>query len=256
MKNKKTTDQTPGQMVTIPDGPMGQMILAKQAGFNMTEIKEMMDLQDRNDKTVAKKAFDSAMAEFKKNPPRIVKDCMNDQFGSGYTSIGNMVNTVNEAMGPFGLNARWTFPESTTPDFIKVTCILAHELGHQIEVTLEGPIIVQMTKTPNPIQGRKAARTYLKLETFEAVTGMASVSGNVDDDANSVAVEAITLISEDQVNTIHSMIKDNGLDMDLFTGWFTKRCACADMASIPENFYDIVIAKINATIDATAGAAK
>ena len=55
------------------------MIQAKQAGFSMEEIKEMMDLQDRNDRRIAKQAFDKAMADFKRDPPKVIKDLINNQ---------------------------------------------------------------------------------------------------------------------------------------------------------------------------------
>ena len=160
--------------------PMAMMMDAKAAGFEMSEIKEMMDLQDRNDKRLAKQAFDKAMADFKRDPPKVIKDKENAQYGSMYATIGNVVNTVNEAMGPFGLNARWEFP---TPDAetIYCTCILAHELGHEERVTLDAP--VDKSGAKNALQQRRSSRTYLRLETFEAVTGIAS-QYNEDDDGN------------------------------------------------------------------------
>jgi hypothetical protein len=239
--------------------PMAMMIEAKQAGFAMEEIEKMMDLQDRNDNRLAKMAFDKAMSDFKKNPPQVVKDCLNEQFGSSYASIGNMVNTVNEAMGPFGLNARWDFPESSDPaTLVKATCILSHELGHQIEVTLEGPIVIQQTKTPNMLQGRKAGRTYLKLETFEAATGMASVAGNIDDDGNSAGAqpEPVEYINENQVNALHSKISEN-LNMEIFLRWLaTSAIKAGRLEDIPAGMFKTVMSKVDASISAKAKASQ
>jgi len=172
----------PLELVDEP-GPAQMMIDAKQAGFNAQEIQEMMDLQDRHDKRQAKKAFDQAMAAFKRNPPKVYKDMVNSQYSSGYTSIGNLVSTVNEAMGPYGLNARWDFtpPENAKPGLIYCTCILAHAQGHEVSVTLDGEADTSGAK--NPLQQRRSTRTYLRIETFEAVTGMAS-QYNIDDDGN------------------------------------------------------------------------
>jgi len=231
--------------------PMELMIQAKQAGFSMEEINGMMDLQDRNDKRIAKQGFDKAMADFKRNPPKVIKDLKNKQYDSDYVSIGNMVNTVNEAMGPFGLSARWEYPESEKENWLVVTCILSHKLGHEISVTLDGPIDNEGKK--NPMQGRKSGRTYLKLETYESVTGMASKAGNIDDDGNSTAPPPTPLISDNQANKIYSMLDEHGLDRSIFLGWVNKAIPnCPHVENIPITFYDHVIKKINESIKVKA----
>lgn len=231
--------------------PMALMIQAKQSGFSMEEIKEMMDLQDRNDQRLAKQAFDKALGEFKREPLKITKDKVNNQFDSTYVSIGNMVSTVNEAMGKYGLSARWEFPEPSKPELIKCSCILSHELGYEVSVTLEGPIDTSGSK--NPMQARKSARTYLKLETFEAVTGTASEEGNVDDDGNSTAPPPTPLISEEQANKVYSMLDENKLDRAIFLGWVQKAMpGSLTVEDIPVTFFDRVIKKIETTIKAKA----
>lgn len=229
--------------------PMAMMIQAKQAGFSVEEIKEMMDLQDRNDKRLAKQAFDKALGEFKREPLKVIKDKTNNQFDSTYVSIGNMVGTVNEAMGKHGLSARWEFPEPSKPELIKCSCVLSHELGYEVSVTLEGPIDASGAK--NPMQARKSARTYLKLETFEAVTGTASEEGNNDDDGNNTAPPPTPPISEGQVNKIHSMLTEHKLDQEIFLGWIGRLIpGITAIENIPVTFFDRAIKKINATIDA------
>jgi len=256
---KKLEAASPSKgIATSPElSPVHMMIEAKKAGFDMDQINAMMDLQDRNDKRLAKQAFDKAMAEFKKNPPAVINDRVNDQFGSGYTSLGNMVNTVNEAMGPFGLNARWSFPEASAPNLIKCTCILAHELGHQEEVTLEGPIddatvSAAGNRVKNPIQARRSTRTYLKLETFEAVTGMASEGGNLDDDGNAAGKkpDPIVLIGEDEANAIHAMITDNDLSMSVFLNWLFKAKGIPSIEKIELKMLATVTDKIKKGIKA------
>jgi len=203
--------------------PMQQMQQAKEMGMSVEEMKEMLALQKEYEANEARKAFHVALAEFKKNPPQVVKDKMNAKYGSAYATLGNMVNTVNEAMGPFGLSARWDYPE-TTDNTLKVTCILSHTLGHEESVTLTGAPDTSGSK--NIQQERKAGRTYLKLETFEAVTGMASVDGNIDDDGNSAgpskAPEPV-IISTAQLAELDKIIEDNGLDSAIFSSWLSKK---------------------------------
>lgn len=191
--------------------PMQQMQQAKQMGLSVPEMKEMMDLQIQYESNEARKAFHLAMAKFKENPPTVYKDMINLQYNSGYVSIGNMVNSVNTAMGPFGLNARWEYPESNDEKIMIVTCILSHAGGHEEKVTLPGPLDISGSK--NPLQARKSTRTYLKLETFEAVTGTASIVGNLDDDGNGGAIEVITA---DQLTVLNDLIIEVKAEKDNF----------------------------------------
>jgi len=230
--------------------PLEVMRQAKEAGLSVDDMKQMLELQKEYESNEARKAFHLALAEFKRNPPQVVKDKLNKQYGSSYVSIGNLVNTVNEALGDYGLNARWDFPEPKDPNTILCTCILSHKLGHEEKVTLSGAPDTSGTK--NPLQARKSTRTYLKLETFEAVTGVASVEGNIDDDGNgaSAKTEPAPVITEEQGLKIHSMLTENELDIDIFKNWLQKNIGVSEIADIPEPRFKQVLSKVNAAIKA------
>jgi len=164
-----------------------------------------------------------------------------------YATIGNVVNTVNEAMGPFGLNARWEFPKADGA-LILCTCVLAHELGHEERVTLDAPLDDSGKK--NALQQRRSTRTYLRLETFEAVTGIAS-QYNQDDDGNG-SNDPVDLITEDKAFIIHALITDNGLNMDTFMNLLATQLKISAIEYIPADRYDDVIKKIERTIKAQA----
>lgn len=148
-------------------------------GGDIANIEKLLDLQQRWDKDQAQKAYQLAVAAFKANPPKVYRDRENKQYGSRYTSLANMVNTVNIALSAHGLNARWDADQSGQ---IKVTCILSHARGHSESVSLAGPPDTSGAK--NSLQQIKSTLTYLKLATFELVTGVASEEGNADDDGN------------------------------------------------------------------------
>lgn len=205
--------------------PFQQMQQAHTMGMSVIEIKEMLLLQKDYEANEARKAFHIAMAKFKENPPQIYKDMVNKQYGSSYSSIGNTVNKVNEAMGPFGLNARWSYPKSSHKDEIIVVCILAHSMGHEEQVELNG--VPDVSGSKNPLQERKSTRTYLKLETFEAVTGTASVEGNVDDDGNSAC--HIEYITTDQLTVLTDLIEETGSNMVQFC----KVCKVEKLEQLP-----------------------
>ncbi len=166
--------------------PMHMLQMAQAQNAPVEQMERLWALNEKVEASRARNAYFESLAEFKRNPPKVVKDKLNAQYGSNYVSIGNMVNTVSEALGVVGLSASWVFGEAEDKQII-CTCVLSHALGHQESVTIKAPIDESGKK--NPLQGRKSTRTYLKLETFEAATGMASVEGNIDDDGNSYAQE-------------------------------------------------------------------
>jgi hypothetical protein len=148
-------------------------------GGDLANLDRMLDLQIKWEANEAKKAFDEAVAAFKANPPKVYRDKENKQYGSRYTSLANLVNTVNTELSVHGLNARW---EADQSQHIQVTCILSHVRGHSERVSLHGPPDTSGAK--NTLQQIKSTLTYLKLATFELVTGVASEEGNLDDDGN------------------------------------------------------------------------
>lgn len=159
--------------------PMQMLQVAIQHGKELPYLKELMDLEERWRAQQAKRAYTSAMALFKKNMPDVVKDMLNKQYGSDYSSLANLVNTTNRVLGEYGLNARWS-PDQT--DGIKVTCILEHADGHREEVWMKGPPDVSGSK--NPLQQIKSTMTYLEGATFQAITGVVARSVSKDDDGN------------------------------------------------------------------------
>ena len=160
--------------------PVQMLAVAVQRGADLDYVKQLMDLQDRWEAKQAQQAFNAALAAFKKNPPVVVKDLLNKQFGSWYASIGSLVNTVNAALGEHGLSASWEYDQ--TNDLISVTCVLEHVGGHSKRVTAKGPPDTSGSK--NTLQQIRSTFTYLKISTFEAVTGVASQAGNLNDDGN------------------------------------------------------------------------
>ncbi len=105
-------------------------------GGDVANIERLLELQRQWDADQARKAYHLAVAAFKADPPKVYRDKENKQYGSRYTSLANMVNTVNIALSEHGLSARWDADQSGQ---IKVTCTLSHAMGHSESVSLSGP---------------------------------------------------------------------------------------------------------------------
>lgn len=160
--------------------PMQMLAIAVERGDSIEQLRQLMDLRDRWEAAENKKAYVTAFAAFKKNMPDVVKDMLNKQYGSDYSSLANLVNTTNRALGEYGLHATWK-PDTTT-NVIAITCLVTHVDGHSESVTISGPPDTSGTK--NPLQAIKSTLTYLEGATFQAITGVVARSASKDDDGN------------------------------------------------------------------------
>ena len=203
----------------------------------MERVNQAFEFYQKVEVEQARKAFLEAKAAFKANAPAIFKDKDNKQYNSKYASIGNVVNTLNEALAAHELDASWDYEQG---DRIKVTCILRHALGHSERVSLAAP--PDQSGAKNPLQQIKSTLTYLRLATFEAVTGVATKEGAADDDGNaSGAVEPIT---EDQRNELVMMMDEKDFDMDRVAG-FCKHFKVPTLDDLPAAKFEAAKAAIS-----------
>ena len=213
--------------------PMHMLAKAVEQGHDLEKIEKLMELERSWKADKAREAYYLALAEFKKNPITVTKDKYNAQYNSKYASIGNLVNTVNAAMAPFGLNASWDFDQS---DGIKVTCILAHTLGHTESVSLSGPPDDSGKK--NSLQQIKSTNTYLRKETFEAVTGVVTSDTEYDDDGNGAA----ETISKEQLANLEALITEVSADR----AGFLQYCQVVSLEHLKATNYNQAVIALQA----------
>jgi hypothetical protein len=215
MENDKKIEATELPAI-VETSSMSIVMAAIQRGFEPAFIEKMMDLSERNEKNEARRQFFQAVADFKKEPPEVLKDKENSQFSKGdkkamYVSLGRLISTVSPALGQHGLSASWEIAQAEK--IVKVTCKLSHRLGHSESVTMEAPPDASGGNAKNPIQQIKSTVTYLRAATFESVTGIAATEeANSDDDANG----ASEYISTSQSEEIHNWLEKTGSDSALF----------------------------------------
>jgi hypothetical protein len=179
-----------------------------KAGGDLAMYKDMMALQKEHDAYQGKKAFIRAMAKFKEEPINIAKDKENKQYNSKYSSIGATVNACLPRMGKCGLSHKWEFVQEDQKTMTG-TCIVTHAEGYSDSVSMTSPLDVSGNK--NPIQQIKSTRTYIKIETFASLMGLASSETDLDDDGNSAAPQALPqkqiTIGQENVNWLMGFCK-------------------------------------------------
>lgn len=164
---------------------MSILQIAVEKGAGMDQLERLMAMHEKWEAGQAKKAFVKAMSGFKQEPIVIAKDKENKQYGSKYTSIGELVNTVTPLLAKHGLSAEWTLDQS---EGIRVGCTLTHALGHSGE-TKWMKVPADASGAKNPIQQIKSSVTYARILTFEMACGLASKETSLDDDGNGAGMD-------------------------------------------------------------------
>lgn len=167
----------------VPAGNTSMVIMERliERNASLEQMKDVMAFIREQEAHEAEKLYNAAMSAFKAHDIHVGKDKDNKQYGSKYTSLGNLISTVTPFLSQHRLSASWTIDQSAAPS-IKVTCIMKHEAGHSDSVSMVcGP---DKSGAKNPIQEIKSAITYLKACTFESICGLASSDANLDDDGN------------------------------------------------------------------------
>ena len=180
--------------------------------FDVDKLMKLMELKERFDASEAKRAFTEAMAQFKRNPPVIVKDAsVSYKTNSGTTaythaSIGNVVEKIVAGLAANGFSHRWV-PGRTESGLMKITCVLTHKQGHSEETTLEAGSDSSGGK--NNIQAVASTNTYLERYTLLMATGLATIdqpdddgagAGSGDNHAKPAATTQLPAMSDERFN--------------------------------------------------------
>ncbi len=210
--------------IASPGTPMRLIELAMERN-QLDQMERRFALQGRWEANEAKRAYTVAFADFKRNMPDVVKDMLNKQYNSEYSSLANLVNTTNRELGKWGLNARWDVEQG---DLIAVTCILTHTQGHSERVRLQAGQDTSGAK--NALQQIKSTLTYLEGATFQAITGVVARASSKDDDGNGSGQSAITA---DQATELRDLAKEGQADVPKFLAWM----GCESFDSMPAGSY-------------------
>ena len=152
--------------------------------LDVDKLKALLDMKERWDAMEAKKAYVEAMRKFKENPPVIHKTKEGPALSGNkasymYAPLDEVCKAIIPALGAVGISHSWK--TSYEGEWMVVTCILTHEMGHSDSTTLRGCD----DKGPgrNAIQAAGSTLTYLERYTLLAVCGIA-VKGTDNDGAS------------------------------------------------------------------------
>ena len=190
--------------------------VAQDPRADLDRMERLMAMHERMTAKQAEQDFVGAMAEFKLDPPKIIKDKMvgfntrgNGSEPAGRTeykhaTLGAVCAATIEGLAKVGISHRWDLeqPEGR----VRVTCVLTHRGGHSVRTALEAGKDDSGKK--NLIQQVASAVTYLQRYTLLAATGLATE----DDDGRGFGGDNSgadgDTISEKQVADLEALITE------------------------------------------------
>ena len=201
----------PNEIIVTSPQTLDPSVLLSQAierGIDTQALEKLMELNERYEKQQARKLFNKAMANFKKDPPKIFKDkavsynTTTGQTNYDHASLGRVNEKISAALADHGLHATWRTKQEKGS--VTVKCIIEHEAGHSIETELTAPPDASGKK--NLIQQISSTVTYLERYTLLALTGLATYEQ--DDDGQSYGEAFEPGITESAVADLQTMVDD------------------------------------------------
>lgn len=162
--------------------PASLIEIALQKDADISQLKELMDLQERWEKKEARKKFYEALATFQSKVPPLSKNktaSINSQKGAfkyKYADLGYITQQIKHLLLECGLSYRWAFQENLGQ--LKVTCYVSHSDGHTEETSMEAGADTSGYK--NDIQQKGSTQTYLQRYTLIGALGLSTADDDSD----------------------------------------------------------------------------
>jgi len=185
--------------------PVIQM-LQNTKDIDVEKIGKLLEYQEKWEKMEAKKAYLEAFNNFKKNPPKIIKDkhvgFTSKKTGGtteyDYTSLSYLVAKIEPCLNKVGLSISWKISDGDNGQ-VKVTVFLTHMFGHSESCSMSSAPDTSGAK--NSIQAKGSAISFLKRYTLFAILGLTAFDHD-DDGQSSELKEYITEEQGIQLNDL------------------------------------------------------
>ena len=189
------------EITTTKNAPIDIINKAMDQNIDLDKVEKWIELQERYEANEARKAYHKAMAEFKSNPIQIDKDKKVKylQVKYSHASLANIIEKITPGLSTVGLHLSWRTEQG---DQVKVTCRIAHSLGHYEENSLCAK--ADSSGSKNSIQAIGSTVSYLERYTALAILGLSTK--DQDDDGQSS--EETEKIDENKIKIIRNLMTE------------------------------------------------
>jgi hypothetical protein len=221
------------------------MLAASNPAVDVNKLQQLFSIHKEMVERDAKAQYVQALAEFKANPPAILK-AKAVSFGNTHykhATLDMVSRAIADRLADVGITHRWNLEQSEAGR-VRVTCILTHRAGHSEQASLEGP--PDSSGSKNAIQGVGSAVTYLQRYTLLAVTGLSTQ--DMDDHDGRAPAGAVETITQEQADELQTLIEANGRNLPMFKKWASKTCSrtIERLTDIPKTKYAECVAAVKA----------
>lgn len=187
MKNQNKNNQL--ELVNQEDqtSPANLLKIAIENKADITQLKELMDLQDRYLAQIAKKNFLKAISDFQLQCPAIKKkkkvsytNSKGYQTKYNFADLGEIEEAIKKPIHDNGLSKRWEL--SDKGELLECVCIISHVDGHSEKTSMSASKDDSGGK--NAIQMRGSAISYLKRYTLTSALGITTADDDDDGKLN------------------------------------------------------------------------
>lgn len=210
------------------------MLMQAVSSGNLELAERMMALRERwaagLAKTAYNKAIAAAKAEIAETP--IIK---NRQGHNGrYADLSAIAKVIDPILARHGLT--YHFDTDATETMVFVTCVIAHDDGHERRNKLSAPH--DKTGNKNPVQGVGSTTTYLERYTLNAALGLSAAD---DDDGRASGNGNHEAITDEQADEIRKLLAETKSNVDVFL----KYIGAESVPDIRADQYRRAIAALN-----------
>lgn len=213
--------------------PMAMLAQAVERGANPDMIERLMGLQERWEKSQAKKQFEQALSAAKQKIKPIVRNKMGHN-NKRYADLAAVADAVDEILSENGL--QYNFRPEQAGKQITVTCIV-FGYGHSTETPLSAEADISGNKTA--IHALASTLTYLQRYSLMLALGLAA--GNDDDGKAAGEISAPApppgSISSEQVDQIRGALAEKGCSERAFLQHVKHK----SVESIPDEMFEICL---------------
>lgn len=180
-------------------------------------VKELVELQNKQEDRLAKREFHAALSEFQQECPQVPKtkstpgaSSAGSKFGFAYAPLNVVEKTIGPHLYSKGFSYYWDGETSMMGDkFLrKETCRLLHRNGYEISSSLSAPVTKEIGSM-NDVQRFGAVQAYLKRYTLLAILGVPTA----DIDTDAVSPETL---DEKEVKILKSKAERVGANIERF----------------------------------------
>lgn len=215
--------------------------MSKNPNITPSMVGEMMNVYIDGQRKMAtmtdEQAFAQSMADFKKNPPKIVKSKLAEMVKEGrklyeyrFADLDAYASAAQVGLAERGITWSFTIVEAANGS-ITVSCILRYGLYQQTPTTLSAP--PDQTGGKNAIQAKASTLSYLERYTFCGATGLTAGMPDTDGKTPPAKPEEAGCLEEGVAADFISLIEGSGTVDELQTNYFKARDAAAAAKDAP-----------------------